>query len=112
MKLEAEIRHDVERIFEEKKHRLGVEARLDLHVETVEAPPIVGENVYGEAFPAELPPRVWVEVFPEATTQEITRTVCEELLHIKHPGLSEDEIAKMVPACARMSFFDLLGSET
>ncbi|GAI52606.1 unnamed protein product, partial [marine sediment metagenome] len=51
--LKAEVRRDVERIFEEKSRRLGVEARLDLHVETVEAPPIVGENVYGEAFPSE-----------------------------------------------------------
>ena len=98
--LEAEIRDEVERIFGEKKRRLGVDAKLDLHVETVEAPPIVGENVYGEAFPSERPPRVWLEVFaPDATTAEITRTVCEELLHVKHPGLSEGEIMRMVPAC-------------
>lgn len=98
--LEAEVRRDVERIFEEKRHRLGVEARLDLHVETVEAPPIVGENVYGEAYPFERPPRVHIEVFaPDATTKEITKIVCEELLHIKRPELSEEEVARMVPAC-------------
>ncbi|GAH90600.1 unnamed protein product, partial [marine sediment metagenome] len=93
----AEIRRDVERIFEEKRHRLGVDAKLDLHVETVEAPPIVGENVYGEAFPFEKPPRVWMEVFPEATTREITKIVCEELLHVKHPELSEEAIERLVP---------------
>ncbi|MBA7680298.1 hypothetical protein ES703_88612 [subsurface metagenome] len=99
MELEAGIRRDVERIFGEKRRRLEVDAKLDLHVETVEAPPIVDENVYGEAFPFEKPPRVWMEVFPEATTREITKIVCEELLHIKHPGLSEEEVGRMVPAC-------------
>ncbi|MBA7700238.1 hypothetical protein ES703_108948 [subsurface metagenome] len=98
--LEAETRRDVERIFEEKRRRLGVEARLDLHVELIEAPPIVGENVYGEAFPFEKPPKVHIDVFAfDATTREITRTVCEELLHIKHPELSEEAIKRLVPAC-------------
>jgi len=98
--LERELRREVERIFEEKRRKLGVEARLDLHVETIEAPPVVGENVYGEAFPFERPPKVWVEVFPEATAREIARVVCEELLHVKHPELSEEEIGRLVPGCA------------
>ena len=35
----------------------------------------------------------------DATTKEITEIVCEELLHVKHPELSEDEVARKVPAC-------------
>jgi len=93
--LEAEMRKEIERIFEDEKHKLGVDARLDLHVETVKAPPIVEENVYGEAFPSERPPRVWLEVFPEATPKEITATVHEELLHVKHPELSEEEVESL-----------------
>lgn len=96
--LEAEIRHDVERIFEEKKHRLYVEARLELGF--LDHVPIVGKNVYGEAFPFEKPPRVRIEVFaPDATTQEITEIVCEELLHVKHPEFSEMKIKRLVPGC-------------
>lgn len=98
--IEAETEEEIRRIFEEKRRRLGVEARLDLKITTDWGPPIIGKNVYGQAFPFERPPRVWIEVFAiDATTKEITETVCEELLHIKHPELSEEEIARMVPAC-------------
>ena len=96
--LEAAVRREVERIFEEKRHKLGVEARLELGF--LDHVPIAGKYVYGEAFPHERPPRVRLEVFaPDATTAEITRTVCEELLHVKHPELSEEEVGRRVPAC-------------
>lgn len=101
--LEAEVRRDVERIFEEKTRRLGVDAKLDLHVvRSVWGPPVVGENVYAEAFPLERPPRVWMEVFvPDATTEEITKTICHELIHLQHPELGEQsrEFKKRVRAC-------------
>jgi hypothetical protein len=105
---EDEVRRDIERFFEEKKRELGVEARLQL--EFLDHAPIVGKNVYGEAFPFEKPPRVSIEMFaPDATNKEITKVVCEELLHIKHPELSEEKIRGMVPACARVSFLDIVG---
>lgn len=99
MKLEREVGRDVARIFEEKRRRIGVDARLDLGF--LDHAPVVGKNVYGEAFPLERPPRVRIEVFaPDATTKEMKEIVCEELLHVRHPELSEEEIRGMVPACA------------
>jgi len=67
-RIEVEMEREARRIFEEKKRDLGVEARLELGF--LGHAPIVGKNVYGEAFPFERPP------------------------------LSEEEIAKLVPACA------------
>lgn len=62
--------------------------------------PIVGKNVYGAAFPFEKPPRAMLDIFaPDATTREITEIVCEEILHIKRPELSEEAIKRLVPAC-------------
>lgn len=106
--LEAEVRRDVERIFEEKRRRLGVEARLEL--EFLDHTPIVGKNVYGEAFPSERPPRVHIEVFaPDARTREITEIVCEELLHVKHPELSEEEIERRKLKLKLAEFKEKLG---
>lgn len=106
---ETEARRDVERIYGAAERRLGVRARLDLHVASVGvAPPIVGKNVYGEAFPHEVLPRVWVEVYPlDATDREIAEVACEELLHIKHPEKTEDEVGWMARRCAE----ELLGED-
>ncbi|MEM3139452.1 MAG: hypothetical protein QXU17_04565 [Archaeoglobaceae archaeon] len=92
--LETEIKKTVRRIFKREKRRLGVEAELDLRIESGWGPPIIGSNVYGQAFPFARPPRVWLEVYPEASKREITMVVREELLHIKYPQLSEEEIQR------------------
>lgn len=92
--LEAEVRREVERIFEEEKRRLGVGAVLDLHF--IDRTPVVGKNVYAEAFPFEEPPRVWMEVFaPDATTEEITEIVIHELGHILCPHCTEEMVERM-----------------
>lgn len=92
--IEVEIRREVKSVFEDKKHKLGIDASLDLRItKSVWGPPVVGENVYGAAFPFEKPSRVWIEVFvPNATKKEIVKTVCHELIHIKHPELGEDSV--------------------
>jgi hypothetical protein len=74
---------------------LGVKATLDLNF--IEDTPLIDKSVYGEAFPFEKPPRVWLEIFAlDATPQEITEIVCEELIHIKHTELTEADVRKMV----------------
>lgn len=79
-----EIKKQIERTFERKKKKLGVEVTLEL--DFLDDFPVIGEYVYGEAFPAEK--RIMLDVFaPLATKKEITKTVCEELMHIKHPEL-------------------------
>lgn len=90
--LEESLKQDVERIFNEKCRRLGfVDMVLQVDVATdIWGPPVVGENVYAEAFPFENPPRIWIEVWPEATNREIAKIVCHELVHIKHPELGEE----------------------
>ena len=104
-RIEAEIKKEVKRLFEDKKRKLGVDASLDLKVtRSVWGPPVVGENVYGEAFPFEKPPRVWIEVFaPDATKKEIVKTVCHELSHIQHPELREEsaEFKRRAQKCTR-----------
>lgn len=83
-RIEMEIKKQVERTFERKKKKLGLEATLEL--DFIDDFPVIGEYVYGEAFPKEC--RVTLDVFaPFATNKEITETVCEELMHIKHPEL-------------------------
>jgi|GEM_PF-3086640 len=82
--VEEDVRKDIERIFGEKKKKLGVEATLELTF--LSDFPVVGEYVYGEAFPTER--RMVLDVYaPMATTKAITRTICEELMHIKRPEL-------------------------
>ena len=90
-KLEKELKAVVNRVFEKKRQKLGVDGvKLDVEIaEEVGGPPVVGENVYGEAFPKEKPPRVWIQAWPEATDREITKGVCDELLHIKYPELRQ-----------------------
>lgn len=80
-----DVRNEVEEIFDKKCKKIGVEAILEL--ELIDRPPHVDEFfVYGEAFPEEH--RIWVEIdSPEASTEEITETICHELLHIKSPEL-------------------------
>jgi len=96
-KIETEVRREIEKIFDEKKKKLGVEAGLDL--EFLDHTPIVDKNVYGEAFPERK--RATLDVFaPDATTEEIESIVCEELVHIKHPELRHGpEFWKKVREC-------------
>jgi len=105
-KLGAEVRERVEKIFKKKMKQLGVKAGLQLNmVRSIWGPPVVGENVYGEAFPFEKPPRVWLEVFaPDATEKEITETICHELVHIKYPELKDGdpELERKIQACVRL----------
>jgi hypothetical protein len=78
---EEELGKEIGRIFERKKREIGIEATLKLSF--LEDFPIIGEYVYGQAFPNEK--LVVLEVYAlYATKKEITRTICEELLHIKH----------------------------
>jgi len=104
-KIEAEVTREVTNIFEDRKRKLGVDASLDLKItRSVWGAPIVGGNVYGEAFPFEKPPRVWIEVFvPDATKKEIIKTLCHELIHIQYPKLKEDSegFKKKVQTCIR-----------
>ncbi len=106
--LEKEIKQKVERIFEEKRRKIGLgEVKLEVNVvdvATVGGPPVVGENVYAQAFPNETPPRVWLEIWPlDATDKEITETICHELIHIKHPELGEEseKFKKKVQTCKK-----------
>ena len=83
-RIEAEARRDIERIFEEKKRKLGIEASMKLTF--LRDFPIIGEYVYGEAFPTEK--KILLEVYaPYATGRMMAKTICEELMHIKHPEL-------------------------
>uniref|UniRef100_A0A7V3N6J1 M48 family peptidase n=1 Tax=candidate division CPR3 bacterium TaxID=2268181 RepID=A0A7V3N6J1_UNCC3 len=103
--LEEKLKQNVERIFNEKRRWMGADnIMLQVNVASgIWGPPVVGENVYAEAFPFENPPRVWIEVWPDATGKEITEIVCHELAHIKHPELNEEseEFKKKVKACMR-----------
>ena len=103
----GEVRKKVENIFKNKMRQLGVKAGLQLNmVRSIWGPPIVGENVYGEAFPFEKPPRVWLEVFvPDATEKKITKTICHELVHIKYPELKDGdpELERKIQACLRFA---------
>lgn len=63
-------------------------AELDL--EFIEKRPIIGENVYAEAFPEEK--KIKLEIFaPDASKDEIEKTICHELVHIKRPDLSHND---------------------
>lgn len=97
--LEAGTERLIRRVFREKTEELGVDAVLDLRF--LQDFPVVGKYVYGEAFPFETPPKVVLEVFaPDATEQEIRSIICEELLHIKHPGLQHgEELDRLIRAC-------------
>lgn len=87
MLISMKVRKEIEKLFEEKKRKLGVEAELELSF--LENTPVVGYNVYGEAFPPEK--KVVLEVFaPDATTEEIEEIICHELVHLKYPELDED----------------------
>lgn len=84
-KIENAVRKDAERIFEEKKRKAGVEATMELNF--LSDFPVIGEYVYGEAFPAER--RVVIDVYaPMATRRSIMKIISEELVHLKHPELS------------------------
>ncbi|MBA7504852.1 hypothetical protein ES706_03510 [subsurface metagenome] len=100
--IESELRGKIERIFEEKKKKLRIDATLDLRF--IDDIPIIGENVYGEAFPFERPPRIWLEVFaPDARTAEIIEHICHELIHIQHPepGEEEKEFKRRIRECIK-----------
>lgn len=93
-KSEKRIRH----IFEEERRKRGLQVVL-LELKLTRAiwgSPIVGENVYGEAFPFERPPRVWLEVFiPDASEWQIRRTIRHELNHITHPEKEEPYLIRI-----------------
>lgn len=101
--LEEEVKRRVEQIFDEKCRWIGMDnIKLQVSIATgIWGPPVVGENVYAEAFPFETSPRVWIEVWPDATDKEIVGIVCHELIHIKHPELGEESegFKKKVQAC-------------
>lgn len=100
LRLEKEVREEIKTIFERKKQELGVDVTLDL--EFLNLTPIEDEPIYGEAFPDEK--RIKIDVFaPDATTKDLTKTICEELLHVKHPEIPEHtpRFWGMVGACTR-----------
>jgi hypothetical protein len=105
-KWESELRREAEEIFEDRKRKLGLDAILDLEFNKgVWGPPVVGENIYGEAFPFEQPPRVWIEIFtPDVTKKEIKEMVCHELIHIQHPELKKEnkKFQSLVRACIEL----------
>ena len=90
-KIELRIREDVrriaERIFKRKRKKLKIEATLELNF--LPDFPIIGEYVYGEAFPGEK--RVKIDVYaPMTTNRALNETISEELTHIKHPELAHN----------------------
>ena len=86
-RIQEDVRRDSERIFERKKKKLDIEATMELNF--LSDSPIVGEYVYGEAFPAEK--KVVLDVYaPMATNRALTKIICEELIHVKHPELTHD----------------------
>jgi hypothetical protein len=100
VQIEKELRKDIRSIFEQKKQELGVDATLDLKF--LNFTPIENEPIYGEAFPEEK--RINIEVFaPDATKKDLTKTICEELLHIKYPQMLEhtQRFWGMVGACMK-----------
>jgi len=53
-------------------------------------PRLLMSFVFGEAFPFEEPPRVWLEVVAlDASTEELSHVICDELIHIKHPEFEQ-----------------------
>lgn len=98
MLISMKLRKEIEKLFEEEKRKLGVEARLELNF--LENTSVVGYNVYGEAFPPEK--KVVLEVFaPDAIIEEIEEITCHELVHLKYPELDEDskELEEKVLNC-------------
>lgn len=88
--IKADVKQKINRIFQKKKQHLGIEVKLEIHF--LENAPIIGENIYGESFPFENPPRVRLEVFaPDVTRKEIIETICHELIHIKYPNLNHED---------------------
>jgi len=96
-----DVRNEVEEIFDKKCKKIGVEAVLEL--ELIDRPPRVDEFfVYSESFPEEH--RVWIEIVsPEASTEEITEAICQELLYIKSPELdcSSREFKRRLKECMK-----------
>ncbi len=79
---------EIKRIFEEKQRLIGTNAKLEISF--IDDASVIGSFVFGEAFPFENPPRVWLEVVAgDATSEELTKVICDELIHIKHPSLEQ-----------------------
>ena len=82
-----DLRKEMEGIFYKKSKRIGLNAKMEIHL--IEDAPIVGEYVYGEAFPDKN--KIWLEVVaPDASIKEITKIICHELIHLKYPELNHD----------------------
>jgi len=81
------LRRKMEEIFDKKSKKIGLNAKMEIHF--IEDAPIIGEYVYGEAFPDKN--KIWLEVVaPDASIREITKIICHELIHLKYPELSHD----------------------
>lgn len=84
-----ELRDEISQVFSRKSKKVGLRPTLDLSF--IEDAPVIGENVYGEAFPDEN--RIWLQVVaPEASDKEISEIVCHELIHLKHLDWDHDSV--------------------
>ncbi|MDO9538166.1 MAG: hypothetical protein Q7J68_07590 [Thermoplasmata archaeon] len=95
-----ELRDEINRMFSQKAKKLSLNPTLDLNF--IEDTSIIGENVFGEAFPNEN--RVWLEVVaPDASDKQILKILCHELIHIKHPDWNHDSqlFKKAVSQCMK-----------
>lgn len=79
----------IRKIFNGKKNLLKLN-NTDLDLVFIWNRPIIGENIYAQAFPNEN--RIKMEVFaPELTENDIIENVCHELIHIKNPNIDHHE---------------------
>jgi len=82
-----ELRNEIEDIIREKSSTLGLTVVFDVNF--IENAPIDGEYIYGEAFPEKN--RIWLEVVaPDISMDEITETICHELIHLKFPNINHN----------------------
>ena len=88
----------INEIFYKKLKKLGLNAEME--IQFIEDAPIIGEYVYGEAFPDKN--KIWLEIVaPDASLKEITKIMCHELIHLKYPELGHDseKFEKLVENC-------------
>ena len=95
------VRQEILEIFKDKSEKLGINP--DLEIEFIEDAPVLGEYVYGEAFPDIN--KVWLQIVaPDASDDKIMEIVCHELIHIKYTELDHNKpkFQKMVEQCKIM----------